>query len=323
MSADERGGTALTLLAAAPTVATMVLALLLFELIGPAIVASAETLADTASAAPMQSATAARGALYWAVAALAYIVGAAVALTISFRTLRSRHHRLLWLMITAGCVGGIVHLVVADAQQHALAVVFYATAETLVAVGALPEHQLSLLFLSVGIFNVLSATVPIVLLCAGLSTLFGVAPYGSVSDMDGDLAGRLQDLRDIISGASAFMVAGALHMAAWTDWPIAVLPEGSATTWANTAGAIVFFWGVAFTFMIAAFFLPAIWRLRRLANRCLMNAGTPPDERAEWLDAHGLSLRATSHLPQLAAMLAPLLAGPFSSVIGGLGGQFG
>jgi hypothetical protein len=79
---------------------------------------------------------------------------------------------------------------------------------------------------------------------------------------------------------------------------------------------VTLFWGTTFTLMIASFYLPVAVRLGELAEAVMDDAGIAVADRPKWLADRGLSFRASEQLPQIAAIAAPLLAGPLSATIG-------
>jgi hypothetical protein len=76
------------------------------------------------------------------------------------------------------------------------------------------------------------------------------------------------------------------------------------------------------TLILVAVYLPAAFVLRRRAERLAdekfgEGKGTLP-EREKWMQNRGLALSTSEYLPRVAALLAPLLAGPIGDLIGKL-----
>jgi hypothetical protein len=78
--------------------------------------------------------------------------------------------------------------------------------------------------------------------------------------------------------------------------------------------------GVALTntLTLAAIYVPAAFVLRRRASALAEEAEDTVPLRAKWLQDHGLTLSFSEQLPRVAALLAPLLAGPIGDIIGKL-----
>lgn len=85
----------------------------------------------------------------------------------------------------------------------------------------------------------------------------------------------------------------------------------------GAALAITLFWGVTFTLMLVATYLPAAILLARRAQALLQERPDTPTvlDRDQWLKDHGLFLSLQDHFPQFGLMLAPLLASPLSSLL--------
>ncbi len=67
--------------------------------------------------------------------------------------------------------------------------------------------------------------------------------------------------------------------------------------------------------MIASFYLPIGLRLVERAERVMDREGVAVAERRAWLAARGLSFEPSQQLAPLAAVAAPLLAGPVSGAV--------
>lgn len=151
------------------------------------------------------------------------------------------------------------------------------------------EHLLRYVMVVVSIVNVQALIVPVVALLAACSTL---AP---------PLSGLPPD-----------------PMGAWLRWPAALVADrASQEAVLGTAMAITLFWGVTFTLMLVATYLPAALVLARRAEALLL--GRPSEvakpEPEQWLKDHGLFLSLQDHFPQFSLILAPLLASPLSSLL--------
>jgi hypothetical protein len=164
--------------------------------------------------------------------------------------------------------------------------------------------------------NVQAIIVPVAALLAACSTL---APPVTGRAIDPDhCALQMRRLKEVLSAASAILVSGILHMGAWLRWPAALVGDKHAhEAVLGAALAITLFWGVTFTLMLVATYLPAAILLARRAQALLQES---PDkqtmpEQDQWLKDHGLFLSLQDHFPQFGLMLAPLLASPLSSLL--------
>lgn len=177
------------------------------------------------------------------------------------------------------------------------------------------EHLLRYVMVVVSVVNVQALIVPVVALLAACSTL---APPISGQPDPTFYALQMKRLKEVLTAASAILVSGILHMGAWLRWPAALVGDKAAQDAVlGAALAITLFWGVTFTLMLVATYLPAALVLARQAEALLLGR---PSEAAEpepeqWLKDHGLFLSLQDHFPQFSLILAPLLASPLSSLL--------
>jgi hypothetical protein len=128
----------------------------------------------------------------------------------------------------------------------------------------------------------------------------------------------MKRLKDVLTAASAILVSGILHMGAWLRWPAALVADKAGQEAVlGTALAITLFWGVTFTLMLVATYLPAALVLAKQAEALLLDgpSETADPEPEQWLKDHGLFLSLQDHFPQFGLILAPLLASPLSSLL--------
>jgi hypothetical protein len=128
----------------------------------------------------------------------------------------------------------------------------------------------------------------------------------------------MKRLKDVLTAASAILVSGILHMGAWLRWPAALVADKAGQEAVlGTALAITLFWGVTFTLMLVATYLPAALVLAKQAEALLLDgpSETADQEPEQWLKDHGLFLSLQDHFPQFGLILAPLLASPLSSLL--------
>lgn len=178
------------------------------------------------------------------------------------------------------------------------------------------EHLLRYVMVVVSVVNVQSMIVPVVALLAACSTL--APPISGLSPDPKFYASQMKRLKEVLTAASAILVSGILHMGAWLRWPAALVADRAGQEAVlGTALAITLFWGVTFTLMLVATYLPAALLLARRAEALLLERSPAANEPEpdKWLKDHGLFLSLQDHFPQFGLILAPLLASPLSSLL--------
>lgn len=302
---------------AVPPLAVLLVANLLFELTGGDYARiAAQVGAMTADAGDMaRDAVAAAAAIHWATLALVYLCVIAAAAVGAWRALdgsvrgRARRPFLLFAAVVGGL--GLVHLAVVDATGAPLRGVFAVTFDAIRATPRLGAVPVMVVGGVVAAINVLSPTVTALLFAAGAaSTLPPVAGWNERS-----LARHAQRVRQVVALAALFLVAGVLHMGAWTQWAGATLSAEADAALDQVAVGVTLFWSTTFTVMIAGFYVPVAIRLNRSAETVMDDAGIAIADRHKWLADRGLSFRPAEQLPQIVAMLSPLIAGPLSTTV--------
>ena len=301
-----------------PPLAVLLVANLLFELVGGSYARVAAQLLET-RATPgdiERDAVFAAAAISWATLALVYVCVSAGVIVGAWRILNERvqgpARRPFTLFIGGVTLVGLLHLVAISVAEAPLLAVFAVTRDALLTSPAIEAGRVAVVGTVLALINVMSVFVPALLLTvAAASALPPVAGWKETT-----LARRALQIRRVVTMAAAFMVAGVLHMGAWTHWAGATLSAAGNEALDEVALAVTLFWGTTFTLMIASFYLPAAVRLSELAEAIMDDAGIAIAERPKWLVDRGLSFRLGEQLPQIAAIAAPLLAGPLSAAIG-------
>ena len=276
----------------------------------------AQLLADHAGGdAPLRGAVLAAAAITWATAALAFILLGAGALVASWRLVNERvqgRARRPFLLFAAGAsLLGFANLVLADLADLPLEAIYRVTLDALRAEPMLDGGRVAIAGAVVAGINVMAVVVPAMLLAAGAAS--ALPPRAGWNDRT--LARRALQVREVVGVTAAFLVAGVLHMGAWTHLAGATLSAEADATLDLVAAPVTLFWGTTFTLMTAAFYLPLAVRLARLAEAVMDEDGVAPADRPRWLEARGLSFRFGQQVPQIAAMAAPLLAGPVGGAV--------
>jgi hypothetical protein len=227
----------------------------------------------------------------------------------------------LMVVTTIGLVfalGGVVFIWALDESHTLYRAVFGFSYDNLRQAGhqRIGEPLLRYVMVVVSVVNVQALIVPVVALLAACSTL---APPVSGQPPDPTFyASQMKRLKDVLTAASAILVSGILHMGAWLRWPAALVADKAGQEAVlGTALAITLFWGVTFTLMLVATYLPAALVLAKQAEALLLDgpSETADPEPEQWLKDHGLFLSLQDHFPQFGLILAPLLASPLSSLL--------
>lgn len=177
------------------------------------------------------------------------------------------------------------------------------------------NYLLRYVMVVVSVVNVQALIVPVVALLAACSTL---APPISGQPDPKFYALQMKRLKEVLTAASAILVSGILHMGAWLRWPASLVADTAGQEAVlGTALAITLYWGVTFTLMLVATYLPAALLLARRAEALLVDrpAEVSEPDPDQWLKDHGLFLSLQDHFPQFGLILAPLLASPLSSLL--------
>lgn len=216
-------------------------------------------------------------------------------------------------------VFGIASLIHAGLAATPMSGIFTFTFDSLVAIHGAADPFVRAVWVQVQVLNLLTVVAPVLALMAACSTL---APpkRGGLGDV-AFLSGQLTYLKAILNLGSVYLVAGILHMGVWLRWPGAVVgDETLRERILDHAFGVSLYWGGTFTVMIAAFYVPALVALTNRAEAVIQDqpgatGGLTPKS---FLQDHGLTLAPSKHLPQILAVLAPLLAGPIGSALSDL-----
>jgi hypothetical protein len=249
----------------------------------------------------------------WGATALVYLVVSLCACVYLIQLLRNRvrgRAALPFLALAALLVAlGVGYLLAVDAQGHPLSAVFHLTYRSLGRSGLFGTAQrLEGVRLILTIINLMSVVVP-AMFCAFLPA-FLLRPAEGWGEET--LLERIKDGRQLGVMASLFLVAGVLHMYAWMQWSSVLLMRKELEP---LAASVTLYWGCVFTTMLAVLYLPLLVALHHRAEAVMDRLDVPAKERAQWLSDRGLSYSALAQLPQMLAILAPLLTAPASKLL--------
>jgi hypothetical protein len=215
------------------------------------------------------------------------------------------------------------HMVYSAKVRNNFSSIFFLTFETLMASNDYTPFQLYSIKTLVFGLNVLAALVPPVVLLADCYIL--IQKRESNSSELKLLETQMRSLKMLISTASILMAAGVLHMIAWLRWPAMLIHNEQIYSYAvGFSETLGLYWGVTFSLLIAAFYIPAALSINRRAEYIITEK---PEyihgmESQDWLQKHGLSVAPLQQMPQIGVILAPILAGPIGSTLTNLSGSF-
>lgn len=127
---------------------------------------------------------------------------------------------------------------------------------------------------------------------------------------------QVNRLHILLYVAAAVLIAVVLSMAAWLVWPVALANTPELKTRLMTvASGIGIFWGVSFTLMLAAAYLPSAIRLNGQIRRLravpdAQEADEATDEaRGATIERLGLNQSVFGQVTRLVAILSPAITG--------------
>jgi len=185
--------------------------------------------------------------------------------------------------------------------------------------GCYTQAELADINLAVTALNVMAALILPLGLIAALSVmarpgLAGKAALGAIEV-------QMRRLKMVLNLGSTLLFTGILHQVLWLRWPAVLVSD--ATIGQDVTGfaeGLSVYWGASYSLLLLAFFMPSAWSLNERARSIIENhPGIIGDMLpGDWLEKHGLSVSPGRQLPQIVAMLGPLLAGPLGSTLSGL-----
>ena len=312
-----------------PPLLVMVLASLIFEVAASDLSGLQDRLSHIVSAAADRDMTVglaeSRARLLWAAAVLMSSLAGASLVVAAFYVLW-HSLSLAGFALYAGIgvllsLSGGLHLIHSGMTDSGLSAIFTFTYDSFVHSQHLEGGDLAIIEALVHALNALGVGAPAFALMAGCATL---SPKGSRRDgaSDGseldELRTQMRHLRTLLNLGSAVLVLGILHLIVWIRWPAALVTDPAvAREILGLSTAVGIYWGAAFTLLIVAFYVPASFVISRRAEAAIAldpkhASGLDPHS---WMKSVGLSVTPTQQLPQIAAMLAPLLAGPVGTLL--------
>jgi len=128
-------------------------------------------------------------------------------------------------------------------------------------------------------------------------------------------------LKKLITGGSAVMVIGVIHMQLWLNWPLAFLGGAEDIIQLKSITLLICqYWGVSYSLIIAALYVPSISYLSNQAKLALQQ-GSDREQRkdpSKWLIENHMMFSPIASLPQILTVIAPMLVGTFGSTLSDL-----
>jgi hypothetical protein len=219
---------------------------------------------------------------------------------------------------------GIAQILLASQFSPGVIAVYTHTADSITTAGVLAPDHLTAVKIAVIVVSYTGSVVPALALLAGCTTM--VKPTQTSGDALAAMTTEARRLQDLMSAGSALLVTGIIHMYLWLRWPAALVAEPALSAeLGGLALSVATYWGCTLSLLIGCFYLPACVVLSRRARAAIAEVPEAELQRdpEAWLKEHGLLLRPSAQLPQLAVILAPLLAGPAGGALTGLASPLG
>jgi hypothetical protein len=257
----------------------------------------------------------------WLASALLNIVIPVMSIIIAILTIKLylRRWQLAWTVVigTILCVGNIGYMLYGAQVKNALyELIFGFTYKMLIQSGMFNNAFLLHVYIIILIINILASVTPIILLLAICATLrLPTVPCRLHPDY---LAKRMRRLKEIINVGSAFLVFGILHMSMWLNWTASLVKNPALSSKiAGVAWSISAYWGVAFTLVLAATYVPSTVHLQNQTMKQITRGkgAMAPKEAEQWLNENGFSFTLSNQLTQCISIMAPILAAPISSLL--------
>jgi hypothetical protein len=217
------------------------------------------------------------------------------------------------------CLLSLAHAAYSGATRNTFSSIYYFTYESLQHCACYTQAELADIDLAVTALNVMAALILPLGLIAALSVmarpgLAGKAALGAIEV-------QMRRLKMVLNLGSTLLFTGILHQVLWLRWPAVLVSD--ATIGQDVTGfaeGLSVYWGASYSLLLLAFFMPSAWSLNERARSIIEDhPGIIGDMLpGDWLEKHGLSVSPGRQLPQIVAMLGPLLAGPLGSTLSGL-----
>lgn len=261
--------------------------------------------------------------LQWLTSVILYFFITAVFITFIIHIFRrSLTKSNLWLFFSIAffySVAEITYLSLIDRAKSPIVSIFRFTFDSLNSSGLFTAFELNLIDNTMSLINLLAIAIVPFGIMAGCYIMHN-QKTSSNPDLN-DLLCQSKLIKDILVGGSSIMVIGIAHMQLWLNWPLSFLANDPMRHQIEAITlAVSQYWGVVYTLTMAALYLPIAFYLTAKAKSLIL-AGS--DEQAkknpdQWLAENKMLISPFAQLPQLIAMIAPMLIGSFGTILGKL-----
>jgi uncharacterized membrane protein YhdT len=126
---------------------------------------------------------------------------------------------------------------------------------------------------------------------------------------------RLRYLRIVLYVATLLLVVGVLRMQSVMEWVLSFVKPEDAAILSGLTGVASSVTGAFYSLVLAAIYLPSAYILRARAEGMIAEVAAPLEVKKEIRESAVLSHSLESVVPRIAALLGPLLAGPFANLL--------
>ena len=214
-------------------------------------------------------------------------------------------------------ISEITYFFLVDPSKSPLATIFRFTFDSLHASGQYSENELNIVYITLSLINLIAILVVPFGILTGCCIMH--KKQRSSKTTLNDLLRQSQLIKGLLAGGSAIMVIGIAHMQLWLTWPLSLLADNNAHLQIGTITlAVSQYWGVVYTLTMAAIYLPAAFSLTDQARKIIQSGqkeGTKKNPEL-WLKENKMSFSLHDQIPQLVAVIAPMLFGSFGSMLG-------
>jgi len=309
-----------------PSILVIVMAFAIFEIVAFDLkdigIQITEFLASSNSTSLVSQINESNARIKWGTISLLYLFASICLLVISINTLRQfLTRRPLWIFVGTAIFLAFVwlgYLVYGLSRNEPVSMIFMFTFNTLTMSGRFEAGQLDSIQAVIDSINIFATVIPVVGVIASCSTLVPCVSQGKEGAYY--YANQMRYLKGLMNTGSVMLLVGILHMSIWLRWPSALL--GDAKLLVEDINkfslAVSTFWGVAFTLLIAAYYIPAARTLNRRAKAALADVYDDPVELRGWLQENNLEMTTASQIREIVTISGPLLAGSLSTSLLGI-----
>lgn len=228
---------------------------------------------------------------------------------------------LLFFIVIASTISAIEtsYLLNVESSKSPLASIFSFTFDALSGSGIFTSNQLIIVHTTLDAINLIGFLVVPFGLMAGCCIMHEI-PFIAHKKPEYFL-GRSEQLKKLINGGSAVMIIGVIHMQLWLNWPLTFVEETKEIVQLKSVTlSICQYWGVSYSLIIAAVYFPAASYLSDQAKLAILQGSDEElkQDPSKWLIKNNMMFSPIASLPQVIAVIAPMLAGSFGSSLSDL-----